>query len=218
MEHQNQIFEKVKLIYEFNQSSPLFARVASLEIAYGNILEAVKILEEGIVKFPRYASPHFILGLAYAYSADEESAKKEIEIGCILLGSREPFEYYSKRIAEIIEERNSLTEVKRPVFIEKESDDAQSEFFVNLEDKLDLLAEKLSKAKIIPKEVDAVEEVVTEYSGEKIVSETLANIYFTQKNYEEALASYKKLIMIKPERADVYSKKIAEIKSAMKKN
>lgn len=214
---QNLISEKIKLIYEYNNSSPLFARVAASEIDYGNILDAIKILEEGIKNYPTYPTPFFILALAYAYSGKEEEAKKYLDTGCTLLGSTESLEIFSKRINEIIEERNSLTEAKRPNFFKEDEPEVQSAFYDNIENKLDQLAEKLSKAKIIPKNADEIPNQITEFTGKKIVSETLADIYLSQKNYNEALKAYKELIMSRPERAHVYTQKITEIKNTLNK-
>jgi tetratricopeptide (TPR) repeat protein len=208
--------EKIKLIFEFNDNSPLFARVAASEIELGNINYAVKILESGITIYPSYPTAYFILAIANAYAGLEDEAKSNAVIGSELLGSPETLKYYEKKILEIISERNSLNEAMRPDFTSNDNNEAAFEnFHENLEDRLDLLAEQLSKAKIVPKEVDdpAGEIAVQEVPVKKIVSDTMAEIFLSQKNYTEALSIYAELLRQKPEKAGIYLQKISDINS-----
>jgi len=46
--------DNISLIYEFNQDSPLFARVAAGEIAEKNYDQAKEILEDGIKNLPPF--------------------------------------------------------------------------------------------------------------------------------------------------------------------
>ncbi|MDP3583443.1 MAG: hypothetical protein Q8S39_16015, partial [Ignavibacteria bacterium] len=124
---------------------------------------------------------------------------------------------YEKKIAAIIEERNSISEVLRPSFVEEKKEEViVSEEDLALEDKLDLLAKKLSKAKIIPKEdVDEDPASVPEFTGKKIVTETLAEIHIKQKNFGEAILMYEELLRQKPEKVEYYLQRISEINSMM---
>ena len=209
--------DKIKLIYEFNNGSPLFARVAAFEIEKGNFLEAIKILENGIDHYPYYPTPFFVLSLAYAYAGREEESRSSAAQASELLDIPDILAVYYKKIDEIIAERNSLTEAKRPVFHSDESQKTSDDEFEKLEDKLDILAEKLSKAKIIPKKIGEPidESILTEPPAKKIVSETMAEIYYSQKNYEEAIAIYEGLIQQKPEKAELYLQRISDIRSSM---
>jgi len=58
--------EKLALIYEFNNRSPLFAQVAAVEVEKNHIERALEILENGIKIFPDYPTPYFIQGKALA--------------------------------------------------------------------------------------------------------------------------------------------------------
>ncbi|MEW6702585.1 MAG: hypothetical protein AB1298_07685 [Bacteroidota bacterium] len=215
--------DKIKLIYEFNNSSPLFARVAQQEIERGNILEAVKILEKGMALHPSYPTPYFILALAYAYSGKGEEANSFADIGSKLINSYETFEYYQKKIIKIISDRNLMNDLKRPGFLsgnEEEKDDVNPDNLwasISLEeDKLELLAEKLSKAKI-PKDagepIPSFDQTEDNVPAKKIISETMAEIFLAQKNYSEAILIYEELIEQKPEKAGFFMQKISEIKN-----
>lgn len=201
--------ERIKLIYEFNKTSPLFVRVASLEIQKGNFVEASKILEEGINAHSFYPTAFLLLSLCKAYEGKETEAKIVAKVGSDLINSKETLEYYYKKIDEIIQERNSLSETSRPSFIDEELNNNNN----GIEDKLDILAEQLLKAKIIPKETDENKEIIIpEFKGKKIVSETLAEIYFSQNNFKDAIETYEELINLKPEKAEFYLQRIEEIK------
>jgi tetratricopeptide (TPR) repeat protein len=208
------ITDKVKLIYEFNGNSPLFARVASAEIERGNYLDAVKILERGLAVHQQYPTALLILALAKAYSGDGDTALNYALEASRLINCDETYESYKKKIDAILAERNSLADVKRPGFgVDNNQESGDPEF--NLDDRLDVLAEELKKAKIIPKEVPETAPPSTSQFNGKIVSETLAEIYFTQKNYSGAIAIYSELILIKPEKFSFYENRIEEIKTAM---
>lgn len=211
--------DKIKLIYEYNEDSPLFARVASHEIKDGNINDAVKLLETGIRIHPYYPSAHLVLALANAYAGKEEDARNSAAIGSELLGSSETYDYYLKKIAEIISERNTLSEAKRPAFIAEGESEKTENDFEKLEDKLDLLAERLSKAKIVPKELgEPIEEITTpEVNVKRIATDTMAEIFISQKNYTEALAIYAELLRQRPERAGIYLQKISDLNSLLEK-
>ena len=209
--------ERIKLIFEFNQSSPLFVRVAATEIENGNYLEAIRILDDGIDLYPNYPSAFLILAIAKAYEGKEEEAKIVAKVGSDLIGDGKTLSAYEKKIAAIIEERNSISEVLRPSFVEeKKAGLTVSEEDLALEDKLDLIAKKLCKAKIIPKE-DVAENPanVPEFTGKKIISETLAEIHIKQKNFDAAISMYEELLSRKPEKVEYYLQRILEIKSMM---
>jgi predicted Zn-dependent protease len=207
--------DKIKLIFEFNHSSPLFARVAASEMESANILDAIKILETGLEQHAHYPTPYLLLALANAYAGREEEARSNAIMGSELLGSSVTLDFYLEKISNIIFERNSLSQAKRPAFLTEEKKGIVEDEFENLEDKLDILAERLSKAKIIPK---AMGETMPEFSApevkiKRIVSDTMAEIFLSQKNYKEAISIYEELLEQKPNKADFYLQKITDLKS-----
>ncbi len=204
---------KIKLIYEFNNSSPLFARVAAEISEQGNILEAISILEKGISSYPDYASAYFILALSKAYSGNQKEAIAAARKGAGIIGSNEVLDHYLLKIEKIIQERNSITRTKPADFDEPDLNAESQE--PKFEDQLEILARKLTGAKINynPEDESSPRTNLEEYRGEKIASDTLAEIYLSQKKYHEALSVYKELIRKNPERTDDYILKIAEIQN-----
>ena len=209
--------EKIKLIFEFNSSSPLFARVAASEMDRANILDAIKILETGLQQHSHYPTPYLLLALANAYAGREDEARSNAIMGSELLGSSDTLEFYLKKISDIITERNSLSEAKRPAFLTDKKEQKVEDEFENLEDKLDILAERLSKAKIIPKGMgESMPDIsIPEVKIKRIVSDTMAEIFLSQKNYKEAISIYEELLEQKPDKADFYLQKIADLKSLL---
>lgn len=203
--------EKIKLIYEFNNKSPLFARVAYNIIERGNISEAISILEDGLKNYPDYPSAIFILAMARAYSGDEDNARMLVRKGAEIIQSDEVLDFYMDKITSIIKERNSITKTKKIDFTET----ALSKDDFTIEDDLEILAKKLTNAKINYKPDENLEPTpeIKEYKGERIASETLAEIYLSQNNYYEALNVYKELIKKNPDKADDYILKVAEIQN-----
>lgn len=203
--------EKIKLIYEFNSNSPLFARVASNIIDQGNILEAVSILESGLKNYPDYPSAIFILALAHAYSGNEIEARSLVRKGAAIIQSDSVLDFYMDKISSIIKERNSLSITKKIDFDEPVNLNEEPK----LEDQLEILAQKLTGAKINYKadEDSPIKTEIEEFKGEKIASETLAEIYLSQNKFQDALNVYKELIKKNPDKADDYVLKVAEIQN-----
>jgi len=205
--------DRLKLIYEFNRSSPLFAFIAASEMEHGNINDAIKILEEGLRIHPKYPTAYFILALSKAYAGEGDEAIKYAMQGSKILGSDESFEFYEKKISDIIYERNSLSETKRPAFTEEQTNNAIAS---EKEDEIGELANKLSKAKINTKEMSkTAEELSTPQYNGRIVTETLAEIYVSQKNYDQAVSTYNELMISKPEKIELFENRIEEIKMMM---
>ncbi|MFA3784029.1 tetratricopeptide repeat protein [Melioribacteraceae bacterium 4301-Me] len=214
--------DKIKLIYEFDKNSPLFARVAYYEIANGNYISALEILENGLEIYPDYPTAYFLHGLAFAYAGNLENARISINRGAALLNNPASLEFYHQKIEEIIRERNLISDAKRPVLsnVSENLNTTDNDISAKneLEDYLDKLAEKISNAKIKYNNEDIDENKIKmpEYTGEKIVSETLAEIYYSQGKYNEALQTYEALLKIRPAMSDYYQKKINNIKSLLK--
>lgn len=223
MEKENST-DKVKLIYEFNNDSPLFARVAEDELNNGNFEKAIAVLVKGLENFPDYATAYFLYGKALAYGGDYEKAKDTISKGSNFIDSEETKNFYLDEIKKIKEREDYLSKSRRVPFFGEEFEDKIKEDTDSTDEKvdgnLDNLAQKLEGAKIKfdPQSDDNYEfeeEPDEETDDQKIVSETLGGIYLSQGNYKEALKIYKKLLEQKPEKAEEFEKKINYIQKLM---
>jgi len=202
----SQTIDKVKLIYEFNKSSPLFARVAEAELNDGHVDQALKILEEGFNNYPDYITARLIFVEALAKKGEYKKVIDIMEELRPSLDDDELINYYLEKI----EEERAKTEIEKDFLLgEKKS----------LEDNLENLAEVISKAKIPPVDANKSNKNNEDFSsmGKQFISETLANIYFSQGNYNEALEIYQKLLEISPNKVEHLKEKIEETKKLMNK-
>lgn len=202
----SQTIDKVKLIYEFNKSSPLFARVAEAELNDCHVDQAMKILEEGFNNYPDYITARLIFVEALAKKGEYKKVIDIMEELRPSLDDDELINYYLEKI----EEERAKTEIEKDFLLgEKKS----------LEDNLENLAEVISKAKIPPVDANKSNKNNEDFSsmGKQFISETLANIYFSQGNYNKALEIYQKLLEISPNKVEHLIEKIEETKKLMNK-
>ena len=188
--------DKIKLIYAFNNNSPLFARSAEDELRKGNVDDAVTILENGLEKYPKYASAYLVYAEALTMQKKFDQVLDVMEELKLLLDDENTIAHY----LEYFEEIRNIEESKE---IENKNSD----------DDFEKLAEKVKGAKIPKVDEEASVKPFQENNNKSIVSETLAGIYYSQGSYEEALEMYEKLLDSNPQKADLYKEKISEIKS-----
>ncbi|NOX18827.1 MAG: tetratricopeptide repeat protein [Chlorobi bacterium] len=222
---------KFALIYEFNNDSPLFARVAADLIKENEFEKAIEILEKGLSLYPAYPTPYFIYAKALAYVGNSEKAKEMIQIGSDFIQSEKTKEFYLNEINEI--SSSHFNGSNRVAFLEPEAienielgdeDVPEPEKPKEFEDRLEEVAGQLENAKIAmgdePQadiDMDSIDDLPEEeandfdIAGEEFISETLAGIYFAQKNYKAAQNIFVKLIALEPEKEEYYQSKIQEI-------
>jgi tetratricopeptide (TPR) repeat protein len=214
---------KIRLVFEYNRKSPLFAHIANWELENNNLDIAIEILEEGLREFPDFPTPYFVLGKAYSRMDKYSKALKCFKKGSELIGSNKSYEFY-------LGELESLRRFKTPIEMrgmdilkstenkKEESSGEEEEKSPAFEDHLDEIAEKISHAKIpvVPGETEQVNfEKENFYSNSIIVSETLAKIYLAQGELQAAIAVYEKLIRKNPEKEGYFSQKISELKTKL---
>jgi tetratricopeptide (TPR) repeat protein len=211
---------KIRLVFEYNRKSPLFARIAAWELENNNHDLAIEILEEGLRESPDFPTPYFILGKIYSLKEEYGKALKCFKKGSELIGSNKTYEFYLKELENLrrlktpVEMRGfdiSQTESEKDEFSD---DEGKSDF----EDNLDELAEKISHAKMpaITDENKQPDFEVKDFSDANfIVSETLAKIYIAQGELQEAIAVYEKLSQKNPGKEEYFSLRIAELKSKL---
>lgn len=225
--------DKFALIYEFNNRSPLFTRVASKFLENGEPEKALPILEDGIKNYRTYPTAIILYSLALAMVGNKEDAYNSIEKIRDLFSSNATIDFYKAKIDSIKEaespadyhfsssifDKGEVNETA-PDNIDFESNTNSSEDdSSDSEEDLEALAQKLSNASI-PMISDSDElkisaakdlEDNSKFPGKSLVSETLAKIYFNQGNYNEALSIYETLVEIQPEKSDYYKAQIDKI-------
>ena len=227
----NEIFnDKVSLIYEYNKRSPLFVRMANTEIENNNVDKAILILQNGLRIYPDYSAAYLLLGKANTLIGNYSLALKNFKTGSDLANSKKTYDYYLKELENIKKQRSLFDgNTKNAFLFEDEKPDklhepeiarpaAKSYETASVEERLAELAKRISTAKI-PEVTDTTSD--TEYElnnfseGNLIVSETLAKIYTTQGEYNEAIEVYKKLIRKNPQKIDYYTQKINALNSEL---
>ena len=198
-----------RLIYEFNDCTPLFARVAFSELENGNVKNALETIEKGIEKFPSYPTPLLIYSVALAQEGKIDEALAAIKKARTIFHCEDSIKFYLEKIRLINEELHSLTESARFSFAPVELTDKPK-----FEDNLETLAEKLKTAKITAPALDSAKIPIKEeaVSSKLIISETMAKIFTAQDNIEGAIQIYEELIKANPGKTEFFLSKIEEIK------
>ncbi|MDR3626730.1 MAG: tetratricopeptide repeat protein [Ignavibacteriaceae bacterium] len=226
--------DKVNLIYEYNDKSPLFVRMANTEIENNNIDQAIYILEEGTKIYPQYAAAYLILGKAYILLGNYSNAFKYIKKGSDLIHSKKTYEYYLKELENVKKQRSLFSGSSRNVFLphdEISSKPGNSGFYdeeelkskgkepsKSFDDSLEQIAKEISTARmpeLRDSEISSGVQAENESGSSMIVSETLAKIYIAQGELIEAIEVYKKLLRKDPQKEEYYNQKINGLKSEL---
>lgn len=218
--------QKVSLIYEYNNQTPLFVRVAGIEIEKNNLDNAIKILTDGMKFYPNNAVANILLGKAYTMKGDYSDALNHIKKGSELIHSIKTFNYYISQIETIKKQRSffnisrwaNLSEEKS-LSVEDDYKNQQSISNEEIEETLTRLTAEIEGAEQTLKEAKSKIEESSKKAESKdsfIISETLAKIYANQKEYQAAISVYKKLIKKFPEKEKYFNSKIEELKSSLK--
>ncbi|MFZ2324369.1 MAG: tetratricopeptide repeat protein [Ignavibacteriaceae bacterium] len=220
--------QKVSLIYEFNNKSPLFARFAEIEIEKNNLDNAINILNEGIKTYSEYSVAYFLLGKIYTLKGDYTQAVTFLKKGSELIHSPKSFEHYLDEIDRLKKQRSFFNISRWTEFAnEKFSDNKNSASSQNVNTSSDeTIEETLTK---LTKEIEGATQSIKEARNKieesrskenlnknLIVSETLAKIYTSQNELQAAISVYKKLIKRNPEKEIYFNSKIEELKSLLK--
>jgi tetratricopeptide (TPR) repeat protein len=232
----NQIFsKKVNFIYEYNRNTPLFVRMANLQIEENNVDEAVEILRAGLKTYPEYPVAHLLLGKAFAMGGNYGKAIGCFKKGSNIIQSDQTFDFYVNEI-ERMKKQRSLFEASRgdsffsssknlnkptktpDLLIEKSETKEEKKFAVSIDNRLAQLADQISKVKLSASKenfdkVSDFKDIL--FQDNMIVSETLAKIYAAQNEYGEAIKVYEKLLKKEPSKYEHYTEKIREIRSKL---
>jgi tetratricopeptide (TPR) repeat protein len=207
-----------------------------LEIPVGN--NEIKDLEELVIHNPWFTLAHVLLLKAYKnenrqnyqescrltafYTPSRSRLRKFIEKETAKISKPEvnPNEDHKKANKNLAPENSDrLLSFRNEYFLPEELK-FLDEFANNdssLED--DLITKFIKESpKIIPHKEIPTENPNTDNTlyNSGVVSETLAEIFFAQKLYEQSIECYNKLILLNPEKSIYFARKISEIKDIKK--
>ena len=212
--------QKVKLIYEYNNKSPLFVRLAGIEIEKNNLDRAETILSDGLVDFPQFAIAYFLIGKIHTLKGNYSKAISFFKMGSELIYSPRSFEYYLREI-ETIKKQRSFFNINRWIEFANEThssgskpdtDETVEETLLKLTKEIEGATQSIKEAK------DKIEKSKLQVNLPEnlVLSETLAQIYANQNEIQAAISVYKKLIKKNPGKENYFNSKIEELKSLLK--
>lgn len=204
-----------------NPRSASFARLASFYLKEGQIQKAVDVCLAGLKHYPSYATAHFVLGQCYEAMGRNIEAMLEYRrtlkampdnptiqslLKQVEQREQESFKAFSEeRLRKLKERRDTVTFEK---YVEEEGQPREStaEFLLRRLQDVQKTAPRNAPEDTAPGEAQA-----PSVSPSKIVTATLAEIYATQGEYQEAIEAYKKLVSQRPVEAERYAKRIAQL-------
>lgn len=202
--------ETFESVIRSNPNSPVFARLAALYIENGEYLHALTLCDRGTALYPEYATGFLLRARVlrhlkkYAEAIENYQHTLRILPRCHRIGME---------LQELLTlQKESVSDATPPLSHTASASDA---------DTIERLAERLKDYKPTRpihtlREVEAGDEIENEEEDLPFVSETLASIFFQQKQYNRAIEVYRQLIKGNPEKADIYLTKIKEAEEAKK--
>jgi tetratricopeptide (TPR) repeat protein len=211
---------RAKLIYERDNSSPLFLRTADYYLQSNDPQSALSILEKGLKIFPDHPLAFILIGKAHIRLGELELAKYFFKKSSELLNSNQTFIYYKNEFKLPDKQTSPFDTSRGSIFINSTDEDLLRELLLPaktdpIEDRLPQIAEELMNKRIERTEDLSFEEKnQKEYSPDKskLATETFANIYLSQGQKTEAIKIYELLLQRNPEKKDYYLEKIRVIR------
>jgi len=203
--------------------SPFFARVASAYLKQGKTMQAMELCAQGVKAFPNYATGHLILGQCFNTLGRTIEAMLEYRKALKALPDNPTLQKLMRDIEQrekeafvaFAEERtHKLAERKDSVSIEE----YLSEETAEKESTVEFLLKRLqvSKGAALSTEPTATGETKPAATSISIVTPTLAEIYASQGEYDEAIDAYRKLLVHRPQETERYEKRIAQLERLKK--
>jgi tetratricopeptide (TPR) repeat protein len=212
--------EKAELIYEFDNSSPLFIRKAEKEMLLNNLDDACETLNNGLRLYPDYPTAYVLLGRALSLLGKYAEAKTQYTKAAELIDSEVSYRGFMAEMESYKKMRSPFTVSKRATHVEERvdfhSEPEEEQKLITGQDELEELARKISQARIEVVEED--EPLNDNQSGESeeeplIISETLAKIYASQSRFTEAISVYRLLAVKFPQRKQEFEGIIRDLES-----
>lgn len=211
---------RAKLIYERDNSSPLFLRTADYYLQSNDPHSALSILEKGLKIFPDHPLAFILMGKVHVKLGELGLAKFFFKKSSELQNSNQTFIYYKNEFKLTDKQTSPFDSSRGSIFINSTDEDLLKELLLpaktdSIEDRLSQIAEELINKRIERTEDLSFEEKnQKEYSPDKskLATETFANIYLSQGQKNEAIKIYELLLQRNPEKKDYYLEKIRVIR------
>ena len=209
-----------------NPASAFFARVAASHLQQGRTLEAMELCNRGLQTHPQYAAGHLILGRCYEAVGRSIEALLEYRRALKILPDNPTLQKLMHAIEQREKESFAAFAEERAKRLQTRKDTLTVDEYV-----ADESAEKESTVEFLLKRLQATkhpqpasEQGVQKPGEEKrpgrsagsIVTPTLAEIYASQGEYDEAVSAYRTLIGQRPEGTERYERRIAQLEQLKK--
>ena len=213
---------RAKLIYERDNNSPLFLRIADSYLQNSNPENAISILEEGLKNFPDHPLAFILMGKANVMVNEIEMAEYFFKKSSELLNTNQTYTYYKKEYNLPDKQSSPFDSSRGSVFINSSADDILKiedlilEKSQPVEERLEQIANELMNKRLEQTDNFPLRESdQQQYSPDKskLATETLANIYLSQGQKNEAIKIYESLVNRNPGKKEYYLEKIREIRS-----
>ena len=213
--------ERAKLVYERDNNSPLFIRVADYYIQSNDPHTAISILENGLKLFPEHALALILMGKAQHSIGQTELTESFFRRAGEILNNSRTFEYYKKEFNIPDKQASPFDSSRGNLFINSDHDYVTDYEFTDeqtksLDDNLKEIAEKLMNTRIDQKNSNPLNENTKQnitVDRSKLASETFANIYLSQGQKNEAIKIYELLAERNLDKREYYLDKIRKLNS-----
>jgi len=214
--------ERAKLIYERDNNSPLFLRISDSYLQSNNPESAISILENGLKNFPDHPLAFILMGKANVMMNELEMAEYFFKKSSELLNTNRTYTHYKKEFNLPDKQHSPFDTSRGSVFIKSSKDDmikiddVIQDKSQPVEDRLAQIANELMNKRLEQTDKFPLRETdQKQYSPDKskLATETLANIYLSQGQKNEAIKIYELLANRNPGKKEYYLEKIRDISS-----
>ena len=213
---------RAKLIYERENNSPLFLRIADSYLQSNNPESAISILENGLKNFPDHPLAFILMGKANVMINEIEMAEFFFKKSSELLNTNRTYTHYKKEFNLPDKQHSPFDTSRGSVFIKSSDDDMRKidelkpDKSQPVEDRLAQIANELMNKRLEQTDKFPLKEAdQQQYSPDKskLATETLANIYLSQGQKSEAIKIYELLANRNHGKKEYYLEKIRDIRS-----
>lgn len=213
-----------------NKETPFFVIDAELLLKSHLFDIAINMCINGVSQYPLYLSGWLLLINAYKAAGKIEDANLTINKALNLFpDNRALFNlrdelnsnffnitYSNKKNMTYSDDDNTDVEVVGTLIeLDEESDSGEQEpQNIAYDNNLQELAKKLDEVSVPVKTYENITNN-NDYYHKGIITETMANIYISQRAYSEAISAYRNLIKINPDKQEYYLDKINGLQSKL---